>query len=239
MNGHGGPPAPVLASTRSRWLEAATASLGADPAVSGAALVGSLGSGRADDWSDIDLLTVVEDAALDEFAAAGRLAGVPRTLAFASDARHNALRGARAVSAVYLIDPLPLWVDLYVYPVSWAAWPADSALLFDRRDLRRLTVTFAEYLDTDEHDQAVPKSPAERTALQAALIPVAAKRIARRSPDTPPMIELVGGPAAADETWESYLAILRGLLDRYAPSGDPGLIAATHAYLDLVAATLG
>jgi predicted nucleotidyltransferase len=42
-----------------------------------------LGSGRADDWSDIDLLTVVEDAALDEFTAAGRLAGVPGTLAFA------------------------------------------------------------------------------------------------------------------------------------------------------------
>ncbi|HUC22637.1 MAG TPA: hypothetical protein VMA73_08015 [Streptosporangiaceae bacterium] len=38
-----GPPAPRLASIRSRWLAAATASIRADPAVLGAALVGSLG----------------------------------------------------------------------------------------------------------------------------------------------------------------------------------------------------
>lgn len=54
------------------------------------------------------------------------------------------------------------------------------------------------------------------------------------------MIELVGGPRAADETWENYLAILRELLGRHATTTkDPGLIAATHAYLDLVAATIG
>src|SRR5262245_4945050 len=90
-----GPPAPRLASIRSRWLAAATASIRADPAVLGAALVGSLGAGRADDWSDVDLLIVVDDASLDEHAAPASLAGVPGTLAFASDARHNAPRGAR------------------------------------------------------------------------------------------------------------------------------------------------
>ncbi len=123
MNAPGGPPAPVLASIRSRWPGAATAALRADPAVAGVALVGSLGAGRADDWSDVNLLTVVDDAALDEFTAAGRLTGVPGALAFASDARHNAPRGARAVSAVYLIDGLPLWVDRYVYPASWGPGP--------------------------------------------------------------------------------------------------------------------
>ena len=41
-----GPPAPRLARIRSRWLSAATASL------------------RADDWSDIDLLIVVDDSCL-------------------------------------------------------------------------------------------------------------------------------------------------------------------------------
>jgi predicted nucleotidyltransferase len=239
MNAHGGPPAPVLASIRSRWLDAATASLGADPAVSGTALVGSLGSGRADDWSDIDLLTVVADAALDEFTDATRLAGVPGTLAFTSDARHNALRGARAVGAAYVIDGLPLRVDLYVYPVSWAAWPADSTVLFDRRGLPRLALTFAEYLDTAEHEEAVPKSPAERAALRTALIPIAAKWIARRSPDTARMIELVGGPAAAEGTWADYLTILRDLLGQHPATEDPALIAATHAYLDLVSETLG
>lgn len=239
MNAQGGPPAPVLASIRSRWLDAATASLGADAAVSGTALVGSLGSGRADDWSDIDLLIVVADSALDEFTDAARLSGVPGTLAFRSDARHNALRGARAVGSAYVIDGLPLWVDRYVYPASWAAWPADSTRLFDHRGLPQLTITFAEYLNTAEHEPAVPKTPAERAALRTALIPNAAKRIARRSPDTPRMIELVGGPAVAERTWADHLAILRDLLGGHAATGDPALIAATHAYLDLVSATLG
>jgi hypothetical protein len=71
-----GPPPPRLASIRSRWLTAATASLRADPAVLGSALVGSLGAGHADDWSDIDLLIVVDDECLAEHAAPGRLTGV-------------------------------------------------------------------------------------------------------------------------------------------------------------------
>lgn len=93
-----GPPAPQLARVRSRWLSAATVSLRADPGVLGVALAGSLGAGCADDWSDVDLLVVVDDAALDAHAAPGRVAGVPGTLAFASDARHSAPRGARLSS---------------------------------------------------------------------------------------------------------------------------------------------
>lgn len=87
--------------------------------------------------------------------------------------------------------------------------------------------------------QAVPKSPAERRALQAALIPAAAKRIARRSPDKRRMIELVGGPRAAEGTWADYLATLRELLGRHTAATAPGAIVAMHAYLDLVAVTLG
>ncbi|MGD0560977.1 MAG: hypothetical protein ABSA93_39140 [Streptosporangiaceae bacterium] len=44
---------------------------------------------------DIDLLIVVDDSSLDEHAAPGHLAGVPGTLALASDTRHNAPRGGR------------------------------------------------------------------------------------------------------------------------------------------------
>jgi len=235
-----GPPAPRLASIRSRWLAAATASLRADPAVLGAALIGSLGAGRADDWSDIDLLIVVDDASLDEHAAPARLAGVPGTLTFASDARHNAPRGARASSSQYIIDSLPLWVDRYVYPASWAAWPADSTVLSDRRGISRLTLTFAQHMDAVERNQPAPRDPDQRRALQAALIPIAGKYIARRSPDTPRLIELTGGPRTHGGTWAGHLATLRQLLNAHAATGagTPQSIAATHAYLDIVAATL-
>jgi hypothetical protein len=236
-----GPPAPRLACIRSRWLAAATASICADPAVLGAALVGSLGAGRADDWSDIDLLIVVADAALDEYAAPGRPAGVPGTLTFASDARHNAPRGARAAGGQYIIDGLPLWVDRHVYPASWAAWPADSAVLLDRHGIGRLALTFREHMNAVERNQPADRSPSERRALQAALIPIAGKYIARRSPDTPRLITLVGGSGTPGGTWEDYLATLRQLVDRHAAAGagTPESAAATHAYLDIVAATFG
>ncbi|MEU4292785.1 nucleotidyltransferase domain-containing protein [Kribbella sp. NPDC026596] len=83
------PPAPRLASIRARWLSAVTAALQDDQVVAGAALVGSLGAGGADDWSDIDLLIVVEDAHLNDYATPGRLPNGRGRLAFAIDARHN------------------------------------------------------------------------------------------------------------------------------------------------------
>jgi predicted nucleotidyltransferase len=55
------PPAPRLRAIRETWLRRAIERLEADPAVSATGLVGSLGRGDADDWSDVDLLIVVPD----------------------------------------------------------------------------------------------------------------------------------------------------------------------------------
>jgi hypothetical protein len=96
-------------------------------------------------------------------------------------------------------------------------------------------------MDAVERNQPADRSPDERRALQAALIPIAGKYIARRSPDTPRLIELVGGPETPEGTWEDHLATLRQLVDRHAAAGagTPVRAAAVHAYLDVVAATLG
>jgi len=183
----------------------------------------------------------VDDAALDEYAAPGCPAGVPGTLTFASDARHNAPRGARAAGSQYIIDGLPLWVDRHVYPASWAAWPSGSAVLLDRYGIGRLALTFREHMDAAERNQPADRSPAERRALQAALIPIAGKYIARRSPDTPRLITLVGGLGTPAGTWEDRLATLRQLVDRHAGAGagTRESTAAVHACLDIVGATLG
>jgi hypothetical protein len=191
-----GPPAPRLADIRSRWLAAAAARLRADQTVLGVALAGSLGAGQADDWSDIDLLVIVTDALVGEHAAPGRPAGVPGSLTFAVDARQNAPLGVRATSEQYVIDGLPLWVDRYLYPVSGAAWPSDSAVLFDRHGIGRQALTFAGHLNAAEHNQAVPNGPGEERALRAALVPVAGKYIARRSADAGRLVELAGGARA-------------------------------------------
>ncbi|MEU6716476.1 nucleotidyltransferase domain-containing protein [Nonomuraea sp. NPDC046802] len=232
------PPAPRLAGIRSRWLGAATAGLPGDSNVVGAALVGSLGAGRWDDWSDIDLLVVVDDARIDDYAAPGRLARGLGNATVVVDARQNGPRGTRAVSGQYLVDGLPLWVDWHVHPVSRASWPADSTVIFDRRGLGRLTATFSEYLNAGEREEATPKSPDEHRALRLALVPIAGKLIARRSPETARLIEFIGGPHAPDGAWKDHLAALRRLLGGFAALDLPDSVAAGHAYLDLVEKTL-
>jgi hypothetical protein len=75
--------------------------------------------------------------------------------------------------------------------------------------------------------------------LQLALVPIAGKRIARRSSETARLIAFIGGPDAPDAAWKDHLATLRQLLGGFAALGLPESIAAGHAYLDLVEETLG
>jgi hypothetical protein len=71
-----------------------------------------------------------------------------------------------------------------------------------------------------------------------ALIPVAAKRIARRSPDAGRMVEFVGGPHAPDAAPDGHLETLRGLLGQYRGVASAESLSATSRYLDLVADVL-
>jgi hypothetical protein len=233
-----GPEAPRLAEIRSRWLSAATATLQEDQAVAGAALVGSLGDGRADDWSDVDLLIVVKDVALDDFAAPGRLPSGSGRLTFAIDARHNGPRGTRAVSAQYVVNHLPLWVDWHVHPVSLANWPSNGTVLFDRCGIAATRATFSEYLNGGDHETATPKTAAEAQAMRLALVPAAGKQLARRSPEAARSIEFLGGPYKPDATWQAQLGTLHRLLKGFATLGRPANLTAAHAYLELLEQTL-
>jgi predicted nucleotidyltransferase len=124
------PAAPRLRAIREAWLGRAVERLEADPAISAAGFVGSLGRGDADDWSDIDLLIVVPDDQVDHYADATHQ---PESdlVTWSIDARHNAPRGAGAIGVRYVIDGLPLPVDWYIYPRSQAAWVADAKVIFD------------------------------------------------------------------------------------------------------------
>jgi hypothetical protein len=214
-----------LVDLRDRWLEATTKALQENEAVVGAALVGSLGAGRADEWSDVDLLVVVE------YVDAVVLPGRP---VFAIDARHNGPRGTWAVSAQYVVDELPLWVDWHVHPVSRASWPSDSAVLFERRVITRTPATFTTYLNDGEREPATAKSLDDEQAMRLALVPIAAKQIARRSPEAVRTIAFLCGPTVDQHDWSAQLAALRTLLDDFEPLGRPESLAAGRAYVDLV-----
>jgi predicted nucleotidyltransferase len=211
--------------------------LEADPAIIAAGFVGSIGRGDADDWSDVDLVIVVPDDQGGHYADAARRRGSGR-VAFSFDARHNAPRGAGSVGVHYVIDGLPFNADWYVYPDSQGAWVADAKVVFDRHGLRRLSDTFDEHLAKREVQPPAPRPANAHRLLQVALIPVAAKRIARGSPDAGRMVEFVGGPHAPGAAPAGHLEMLRGLLGQYCGVAPAESLSATSRYLDLVADVL-
>jgi hypothetical protein len=178
-------------------------------------------------WSDVDLLVVVEDSRLEECAAA-----LPGSPVFAIDARHNGPRGTRAVSAQYVVNGLPLWVDWHVHPVSRASWPSDSAVLFERRAIGPTSATFTTYLNQGEREPATAKSAADEQAMRLALVPIAAKQVARRSPEAIHTITFLGGPPVPASDHRAQVAALHQLLDKL--EGHPESLTAAHAYLDLL-----
>ena len=68
--------------------------------------------------------------------------------------------------------------------------------------------------------------------MRLALIPIAAKQLARHSPDAPRTIEFLGG--SPEGTWPDHLATLRQLLTQFDPRTHPKSLPAAHTYLDLL-----
>jgi predicted nucleotidyltransferase len=81
-----------LGDLRDRLLDQVLGLLKTDTVVDGVALIGSLGRGEADNWSDIDLLLLMGDRALARFMdEPARLWAQADLL---SDGRHNSPAGA-------------------------------------------------------------------------------------------------------------------------------------------------
>jgi len=200
-------------------------------------LVGSLGRGDADDWSDIDLLIAVPDGQVVRYADATHLPASEQ-VTWSIDARHNAPRGAGSVGVRYVIDGLPLHVDWYVYPDSQAAWVADAKVIFDRDGFPRLNDTFHEHLRKREVQPPTPKAVNAHRLLQVSLIPVVAKHLARRSDHAGRMLEFVGGPHAPRASPAERLEMLRRLLVQYRDDAPADMLAANSRYLDIVHAAL-
>ena len=222
-----------LAEIRARWLDEALVGLRRDARVVGVGLVGSLGRGEADDWSDVDLLVVVDDGEgrfVDPLP--DRLwAGAELVVA----GRHNAPAGASSVGTVYVRSGLPLGVDWYVHPVSLAAWPSDCVVVHQVTQLARVDETFSVRNSQGPRQRSSPKSPDEVRQARLAMVPIAGKYIARRSPRVVPMLELLGAPTlAAGAGPADQLQALQDILARLSMGAPPRLADAIASYLDLV-----
>ena len=121
MNAHparsaGAPEGPaLLAGLRDRLFDQVLGLLEADPAVAAVALVGSLGRGEEDNWSDIDLLILASDQFIRQFMNDPSASPWARADQL-SDGRHNSPAGATSPGTTHIRSGLPLRVDLLSSP---------------------------------------------------------------------------------------------------------------------------
>lgn len=227
-----------LGELRDALLDQLVRLLTADPEVAGAALVGSLGRGGADNWSDIDLLILMDDEAIARFA--DDPARRPWARAdLLSDGRHNSPADATSAGATHLRDGLPLWVDLHVHPVARTAWPTDSRPIFARRPIATGDLTFDRLNASGPRQPPTTKSAAEIRRIHLSYVPIAGKYIARRSPRAAPMIGFLGNlPAFTATDPADQLHTLRQIAADLLDPASTWLANAVAAHLALVEASL-
>jgi predicted nucleotidyltransferase len=162
---------------RDALLRRAAEVLVADGRVAAAWLLGSLGRGDEDDWSDLDLWVVVRDDAIREVADGRReyvrVLGEPILLV---EAPPNAPPGGAYLMAFYGAEGGSQQVDWYWQPQSGAAVPADVRVLFDRVGLPHAAPPA----------ELIPEVRARALSLIVpdfwAMLPIAAKKITRVQP---------------------------------------------------------
>ncbi|GIG61628.1 hypothetical protein Lfu02_60000 [Longispora fulva] len=160
-------------------------------------LLGSLASGVADAWSDLDLLVVAGPAPVGDPA-----------LVVVNPA--NGPQGGGYTGGAYLAGPLLIWVDWFTWPAELPV-PAGARLLTG--DGRPGTLPLFDALD--RHGRGTRRAEPDRDTFALAMIPIAAKYVARGElEDSAGMIAMLGGDPDGD-----HVAALRALLRAIADHG--------------------
>ncbi|GIF01139.1 nucleotidyltransferase domain-containing protein [Paractinoplanes rishiriensis] len=134
-------------AARDSWLAEATAVLRADRRVRGTVLVGSLGRGEADAFSDVDLIVAVtvpipQDLLADPFTGLE----LPGSVLYRRSKPRNAPGGGAYLAVCLDLGGLPVLVDLYVWPVTTVAVPAGGRVLFEHDRLPHSTLDLLDLL---------------------------------------------------------------------------------------------
>jgi hypothetical protein len=212
--------------------------LEADAAVDGVALVGSLGRGEEDNWSDIDLLILASDQFIRQFM--NEPAASPWARAdLLSDGRHNSPAGATSLGTAHIRSGLPLWVDLHVHPADRTSWPTDSRIVFERRPVKTGKLSFEEFNASGPRQPATAKTADEVRRIHLGYVSIGGKYVGRRSPRAGEMIRFLGqrGDFNGQDPAAQILA-LRGIAKDLSSPSWGQLGDAVASYLDLVEATV-
>jgi hypothetical protein len=228
----------LLARLRDRLLGQVLGLLEADLAVDGVALVGSLGRGEADNWSDIDLFILAGEKFIAQFMT--EPAASPWARAdLLSDGRHNSPAGATSLGTTHIRSGLPLWVDLHVHPACLTPWPADSRVVFERRPAKTGTLTFSEFNASGPRQPATAKTADQIRRIHLGYVPAAGKYVGRRSPRAREMIRFLGQRSDfSDQDPAAQILALRGITEDLSSPSCSRLSQAVTSYLDLVEAAI-
>jgi hypothetical protein len=228
----------LLATLRDHLLGQVLGLLEADPAVAGVALVGSLGRGEEDNWSDIDLLILASDQFIRQFT--NEPAASPWVRAdLLSDGRYNSPAGATSLGTTHIRSGLPLCVDLHVHPADRTPWPTDSHRVFERRPVKTGTLPFGEFNASGPRQPATAKTADEVRQIHLGYVPIAGKYVGRRSPRACEMIRFVGQRRDFnDRDPAAQILALRGIAKDLSSPSWGQLGDAVASYLDLVETTV-
>ena len=195
---------PVLLGLRARFIERAVTIALLDERIRALILWGSIARGDADEWSDVDLVVSVTDAAipdlLEELSQEESAYGESLvTLSLPQ----NGVEGGGFLSVTYLRSALPLHVDWYLCPESLGLADLDTKPLFSRDGWPTSGTSFAEIL----HDRPSRESSSPPEAdLLASRIPLLVKEVARGRPEA----VLVDGEPVHDRI-AAYEALTRDI----------------------------
>jgi predicted nucleotidyltransferase len=191
-------------------------------------LIGSLGRGGGDAFSDLDLITVPGPAPTGLDLA--RL--FADELLLQIEVPRNAPVGGSFHTACLDVAGTVLWVDVITWPATTAAIPADATAVYDKLGLPHSPLAFIALLDQHRDPEATGHPPTDATSLLR--IAVAAKYLARS--DVGRLVDKL--PEADGFGLEAIPALLRRMLGEIDDSALARAVACTGALVDLAAANV-
>jgi hypothetical protein len=197
-----------LAAGRARWLAETVPTLRAD----GVWLVGSLGSGGGDEWSDVDIIVIGGERVLDQPLLTLEMPG-------------NGPASGGYVGAMYDVGLLPLWVD-------WYWWPPDAPIPHEARLLAGTgTIGSLDLAETLELIGRGLRGPApDPDVFALAMLPLAAKHLARGNLEkAAAMASMLNAPT--DVGVGAGLSVVLSRIEGHAPA-----TAAVGRYLEVARA---
>jgi predicted nucleotidyltransferase len=228
----------AFVTARTEWLSATRLAFEDDDRIAAVLLEGSLGRGDGDEWSDLDIVVVVEDAARNKILD-GRLEWVAQfgDALFVLDSPWNAPETGAQVNVLYDVEaPMPLYVDWSLWPRTIAAVPTDLRVLVDRPQAPLPAAGVAIDVFRRWPRQQVSAAVRGRPHARFAMLPIIGKCIGRGDGERACRMLIDRGAPGCDPTDRVVqLGALRALISELGADEAPAVVRRLDEMCDFLA----